>query len=181
MGHSVETMPYLLGLALSLGVFALYVASRPSAFRLSRSLTIDAPASTLFALINDFHAWNAWSPWDKIDADLKRTYEGAESGVGAVYKWEGKKTGEGVMTLTDSQEPTKIEIDLRFIKPFAANNHTTFTLEPDGNGTKVTWAMTGNNNFVSKAFNVFVNVDAMVGKDFEKGLAAMSVAALAKA
>ncbi len=174
-------MPYLLGLALTLGVFALYVASRPSAFRITRSRTIQAPASTLFALINDFHAWTAWSPWDKVDADLKRTYEGAESGVGAVYKWAGAKTGEGVMTLTDSVEHSKIEIDLRFIKPFAADNRTTFTLEPDGDGTKVTWAMTGNNNFVSKAFGVIVNVDAMVGKDFEKGLAAMSVAALAKA
>lgn len=174
-------MPYLLGLALSLGVFALYVASRPSAFRISRSLTIDAPASTLFALINDFHAWTAWSPWEKIDADLKRSYEGAASGVGAVYKWEGKKSGQGVMTLTDSVEASKIEIDLRFIKPIAANNQTVFSLEPDGGGTKVTWTMTGNNNFVSKAFGVFMNMDTMIGRDFEKGLSAMRDAARAKA
>jgi Polyketide cyclase / dehydrase and lipid transport len=170
-------MPYLLGLGLTLGLFALYVASRPSAFRIARSLTIDAPASTLFALINDFHAWTAWSPWDKVDPNLERIYEGADAGVGAVYKWRGPKTGEGSMTLVESVENAKVEIDLRFIKPFPANNHTVFTLEAEGSATKVTWAMTGNNSFVSKAFNVIMNVDKMVGGDFEKGLAAMRAAA----
>jgi hypothetical protein len=170
-------MPYLLGLAVTLGLFALYVASRPSAFRITRSLSIDAPAGALFALINDFRAWTEWSPWDKVDPDLQRIYEGAESGVGAVYRWKGPKTGEGVMTLIESVEPSKVEIDLKFLKPFPANNRTVFTLEPEGDATRVTWAMEGNNGFAAKAFGVFMNMDAMIGKDFDKGLAAMKAAA----
>ncbi len=170
-------MPYLIGLALTLGLFALYVASRPSAFRIERSLVIAAPASALYALINDLHAWSTWSPWEKMDPAMQKSFSGPDAGVGAKYHWVGPKSGEGEMTIIESVKPSKIEIDLRFIKPIAANNRTTFTVEPEGEGTRVTWVMEGNNGFVAKAFGVFMNMDAMVGKDFANGLAALRDAA----
>lgn len=175
-------MHILLGLALSLGVLALYIASRPAAFRIERSLTIAAPAAALYPHIVDFHKWSAWSPWDKIDPNLQRTYEGPESGVGAVYRWSGnKQVGSGSMTITDVTENARVALDLNFITPFAANNRTVFTLEAAGEGTRVTWSMEGENNFAAKAFNVFMNMDALVGKDFEKGLAALRATATATA
>lgn len=168
-------MPILLGLGISLGLFALYITTRPAAFRIERARTFDASPAALFALINDFHEWGKWSPWDKMDPDLKRTFEGPASGTGATYRWVGNsKVGEGSMTITDSVADSRVNIDLNFLKPFAANNKTIFTLEPDGASTRVTWAMEGNKNFASKAFGVFMNMDALVGKDFEKGLAAMA-------
>lgn len=161
--------------------FALYVQSRPSAFRITRSLVIAAPPSAIFPLLHDFRAWARWSPWEKLDPDMTKTYGGADAGVGATYHWQGKKSGEGKMTITESESDRRLVIALDFIKPFPANNTTIFTVEPDGEGTRVTWTMEGESNFASKAFGVFVNMDAMVGRDFETGLAAISTIASAPA
>jgi hypothetical protein len=138
-------MPYLLGFAVSIGLFLAYVASRPSAFRIERSRTLNARPEAVFALINDFREWAKWSPWDKLDPGLKRTYEGPASGKGAVYRWEGNgKAGAGSMTINETS-PARIEIALNLLKPFPANNRAIFTMEPDGDRTKLTWAMEGEN------------------------------------
>lgn len=169
-------MPYLLGVAAFFGLFALYVSTRPAAFRITRTRTIGATPEQLFKLVNDFHEWAVWSPWEKLDPGMQRTYEGASEGVGAVYKWEGPKSGIGRMEITEAKPGERVDIDLKFVKPMPADNKTVFSFEPDGGGTRVTWTMSGNNGFAAKAFNVFVNMDKLVGKDFESGLEAMEAA-----
>src|SRR4051812_45553742 len=120
------------------GLFAVFVATRPSAFRIERSLTIDATPGALFRLVNDFHEWVAWSPWEKTDPAMTRTYEGAPAGKGAIYRWSGNsKAGQGVMTIRETTADARIEIELQFIKPFAATNTAIFTFEPTGSGTRV--------------------------------------------
>ena len=167
-------MYILYGLGSVVALFALYVSTRPGAFRIVRSATIDAPPSKVFALINDFHEWAHWSPWEKMDGSMKKTYEGPAAGRGAVYRWSGdNKVGEGVMTMLESSPDSRLEIELAFLRPFQATNKAIFTLEPDGTSTRVTWAMEGNNAFVAKAFGVFMDMDQLVGRDFEKGLASM--------
>lgn len=171
-------MIYLATFASSLGLFALYVATRPSAFRIARSLTIDASPEALFGLINDFHEWVRWSPYEKLDPTMSKTYEGAASGVGAVYRWRGNnKAGEGSMTIAESVPSSRVTISLSFLKPFAATNKAIFTLEPVGAATRVTWAMEGENAFPAKLFGVVMNMDELVGKAFASGLAAMADAA----
>lgn len=173
-GHK-GAMPILAALSFVLVGFLAYVASRPAQFKIHRKRSMKADASAVFALINDFRHWERWSPWDKIDPDMTREYTGAQSGVGAKYHWVGNKNvGEGQMEILDVTDGQRVVIDLNFIKPFAAHNKTTFTVERDGDGAvSVTWLMEGNNNFMAKAFNVFMNMDKMVGADFEKGLAAI--------
>jgi hypothetical protein len=163
----------LLGLAALAVVLIVIVATRPAAFRIQRSTRIAAPHSAAFAVVNNFHRWTAWSPWEKMDPNLQRAYEGPESGPGAVYRWSGnKKVGEGRMTIENSS-PEKIVIKLEFLKPFKATNTATFTFTPDAGGTHVTWTMDGRNNFMAKAFHMLMDMDKLVGNDFEKGLAAM--------
>ena len=155
-------------------VFAIVVAMRPSHFRVVRSATMAAPAAAVFEQVNDFHKWVAWSPWEQLDPELKRTYAGAPRGEGATYAWSGNnKVGEGRMTLTESRPAERIRLRLEFIRPFAAIHAGEFTFEPRGSSeqTAVTWSMEGNNSFLCKAFGLFVNMDKMVGDDFEKGLA----------
>jgi uncharacterized protein YndB with AHSA1/START domain len=158
-------------------VFVVIVAMRPSQFRIARSAVIAAPPEVVFAQVNDFHAWHAWSPWEKKDPAMKRTHEGPPSGRGAVYAWAGnKEVGEGRMTLIESRPAELIRIRLEFFKPFAATNEAQFTFTPRGAGgeqTDVTWSMTGHNGFMSKAFCMFMDMDKLVGRDFEKGLASM--------
>ena len=126
-------------------------ALRPSEFRIMRSASMLAPPALVFAQVNDFHNWTGWSPWEKIDPALKRTYEGAPAGTGAVYSWSGnKKVGEGRMTVTESRPSELIRIKLEFIKPFAQTNQAEFTFKPQGDQTAVTWSMTGNNGFCGK-------------------------------
>lgn len=162
----------------ALAAFLLFVATRPSEFRVQRSTRINAAPDRVFPLINDFHRWTAWSPWEHIDPNLQRTYSGASSGTGAVYTWKGNaKAGEGRMEITDSTTPKRIGVSLEFIKPFQAVHMVDFTLEPQGPGTEVTWTMNGKSPFMLKLFGVFTNMDTMLGKDFEKGLAAMKGAA----
>ena len=172
----------LLGLVGLLAGFLGFVASRPADFRIERQGAIAAPPATVFPLVADFHRWGGWSPWEKLDPQMKATHSGAPSGVGAVYHWVGNdQVGEGRMTITEANPSSRIVIRLEFLKPFAATNTTTFTFEPAGNGTRVAWTMTGTNNFVGKAFSVFMNMDAIVGGDFERGLAALKTLAEAEA
>jgi len=155
-------------------VIAILAALQPSHYRIERSANINAPASVVFAQVNDFHKWEAWSPWAKIDPAMKQTYEGASSGTGAIYTWAGNnQVGEGRMTITESHPNDLIKIKLEFIKPWSATNATDFAFKPQGNQTAVTWTMDGDNNFMGKAFGLFMNMDKMVGGDFEKGLAQM--------
>ena len=170
----------LIVLAVLLVVFALFVAMRPSEFRITRSAKIAAPPSAVFPLVNDLHQWMAWSPWEQKDPGMTRSYEGPSAGVGAGYGWSGNKdVGAGRMTITDSRPDDLVRIRLEFLKPFKATNTTEFTFTPaaDGRTTNVTWTMTGHNNFMGKAFCLFMDMDKMVGADFEKGLAAMKTTA----
>ena len=150
----------------------IFAATKPDTFRLQRSASIKAPPERIFPLINDFRSWGSWSPWEKMDPNLKRTYSGPANGAGAVYEWEGnKKVGKGRMEITQASPPSKVAIKLDFLKPFEAHNTAEFTLEPDGDGTNVTWAMIGQQPFLFKVMTVFMNMDKMIGKDFEAGLA----------
>ena len=170
-----------IGVGLLVVLFLALVAMQPSEFTVTRRTQIAAPAAAVFPLVNDFHAWNLWSPWEKLDTGMKKTFSGAPLGKGSVYEWAGNdKVGSGRMEITDSRENTSIAIKLDFITPFAASNTTTFTFAPKDGGTEVVWAMSGHNNFVSKAFGLLMNMDKMVGGDFEKGLAEMKKSAEAK-
>ncbi len=147
-------------------------------FTIERTATIQAPAATIYALVADFHHWGRWSPWEDIDPQMQRTFSGAESGAGAIYEWSGnRKAGSGRMEITEADEPAVVTIDLQFLKPFKAHNTTTFTLAPDGDATAVSWTMTGPKTFMTKVMGIFKSMDAMVGPDFEKGLAQLQAAA----
>ncbi len=155
-------------------VFVIVVATRPADFRVTRTARIAAPSSAVFAQVNDFHNWAAWSPWARLDPAMRQSYEGAPAGPGAVYSWTGnKKVGEGRMTILESHPSDLVRIKLEFLKPFAATNVADFTFKPEGDQTVVTWSMAGKNNFMAKAFGLFMNMDKLVGGDFEKGLAQM--------
>jgi uncharacterized protein YndB with AHSA1/START domain len=155
-------------------VFIIVVALRPKEFRVARSATISAPPSAVFAQVNDFHKWEAWNPWGKIDPAMKQTYDGAPAGVGAIYTWTGNnEVGQGRMTITESRPSDLIRIELEFFKPFAATNTAEFTFQPDGNQTAVAWSMSGEKNLMAKAIHLFVSMDKMIGGQFEKGLADM--------
>lgn len=168
----------LVVIVLGVAIFCTVVALQPAHYHVERSATVNAPAITVFNQVNDFHKWDAWSPWAKLDPNMKTTFEGAPAGNGAVYSWVGNSdVGEGRMTITDSKPGELIKIKLEFIKPFAATNATVFTFKPQGNQTAVTWTMDGDNNFVGKAFSLVMNMDKMVGGDFEKGLAQMKTVA----
>jgi uncharacterized protein YndB with AHSA1/START domain len=154
-------------------VLVLVLAARkPDRFRIERSTSIKAPPEKIFALINDFRNWRAWSPWERMDPNLTRSYSGAERGEGAVYAWEGNnKVGKGRMEIVEAPPPSRIAIRLDFLKPFEAHNTAEFTLVPRGESTEVTWAMHGPNPFMMKVMSLFMSMDRMVGKDFERGLA----------
>jgi hypothetical protein len=166
----------LIGLAVIIVVLVVVIALQPAHYTVERSATMNAPAGAVFAQVNDFHRWNAWSPWAKLDPSMKQAFEGAPAGPGAIYTWAGNKdVGEGRMTITDSHPNDLVKIKLEFIKPFTATNATDFTFKPQGNQTTVTWTMSGDKNFIAKAFGIFMNMDKMVGGDFEKGLAQMKL------
>ncbi|MEP6762992.1 MAG: SRPBCC family protein [Gemmatimonadaceae bacterium] len=170
---------YILGgLAAVIVLIILFASTRPSTFSLVRSTTIGASPDRVFPLINDFHKWSDWSPWEKIDPAMKRAFTGPESGVGAAYSWDGNnKAGAGSMQITRSDMPNKVDINLNFTRPFKANNLTEFTTAPSGNSTVVTWKMSGPLDLFGKVFHLFVNMEKMVGTDFEKGLASMKAIA----
>ena len=161
----------LIGVAAVLAVFAIVVAFQPADFRVARNTTVSAPPAVVFSQVNDLHKWDAWSPWAKLDPAMKQTHEGAPAGTGAIYSWTGNsEVGEGRMTITESRPNELVRIKLEFLKPFAATNTTEFTFKPEGNQTAVTWTMAGEKNYISKAMCMFMNMDKMVGGDFEKGL-----------
>ncbi len=156
----------------------VYAATRPDTFRVERAASINAPREAIFALINDLHHWSQWSPYDQKDPAMKRTHSGAASGKGAVYAWDGNnEVGKGSMAITDASPPSKVMIKLDFVKPFEAHNIVEFTLEPKGGATQVTWAMYGPSPYLSKLMGIFFNMDKMVGKDFEAGLAKLKAVA----
>src|SRR5205809_6123337 len=161
----------LIVLVVLIVILVVVIMLQPATYQVERSTTINAPAAVVFAQVNDFHNWNAWSPWAKLDPAMKQTFEGAPAGMGAAYSWAGnKEVGEGRMTITESHPSDLVKIKLEFLKPFAATSDTTFTFKPEGNQTVVIWTMVGDKNFIAKAFHLFVNIDKMVGGDFEKGL-----------
>jgi len=164
----------LIALAVIVVVLIVIVALQPSEYRVARSTTISAPPAAVFAQVNDFHKWEAWNPWGKIDPAMKQAYEGAPAGIGAIYTWTGnKEVGEGRMTITESCPSELIRITLEFFKPFAATNTAEFTFKPEGNQTAVTWSMFGEKNFMAKVIHLFMSMDKMIGGQFEKGLADM--------
>jgi hypothetical protein len=170
-------MRILLILALIVVVLVAVVARRPSEFRIERTTVIAAPAAAIFAQVNDFHRWGAWNPWGKLDPEMKQTYTGPPWGVGAAYAWTGNRhVGEGRMTITESRPNELIRVRLEFLKPFANTATAEFTFRPQGNDTAVTWSMTGTNNFMAKAFHLVMNMDRMIGGQFDKGLADMKAA-----
>jgi hypothetical protein len=172
----------VLGVAVLLIVFAIVVAFQPSAFRVERRATIAAPAAVVFGEVNDLRRWEGWSPWEKLDPAMKKTHQGPPAGKGAIYSWAGNsEVGEGRMTITDSQPNELVRIRLEFLKPFAATSTTDFTFKPEAGKTNVVWTMAGENNFVAKAMCMFMNMDKMVGGDFEKGLAALKSISESKA
>lgn len=166
----------------AIGTLLVVVAMRPDKFHIERSAQVKVPPATVFPLVNDFHGWTEWSPWDKLDPNLKRTYSREESGKGAVYAWAGNdEVGEGKMTILESKPDELVVIKLEFLKPFAATNRATFKLAAADGGTHVTWSMDGNNNFMGKAIQLIMDMDKIVGKDFETGLANLNAASQAKA
>ncbi len=165
-------------IAALIAVILIFAMTKPDSFEVRREITIKATPAKIAGLINDFHNWGSWSPWEKLDLAMKRTFSGAPNGMGATYKWEGNdKVGSGRMEIIDANAPAKVTIALDFLKPFAAHNITEFTLEAQGDSTKVVWAMHGPSPYISKLMSVFVSMDSMIGKDFEAGLVNMKAAA----
>lgn len=153
-----------------------YAATRPDSFSISRGTVIQAPPQKIAGFIDDFHRWGDWSPWEKMDPQMQRTHSGAARGPGAVYAWTGDKVGAGRMEITEAS-PARVLIQLDFEKPMKAHNTAEFTLRPEGAGTRVDWTMRGASPYMSKLFGVFVDMDKMIGKDFEAGLASLKTAA----
>lgn len=172
-------LPIILAiLAVLLVGFLAFVATRPAAFRYTRSLAIAAPAETLFAQVDDLRKFQDWNPWAKLDPQCAFTFEEATTGTGASYHWKGNsKVGEGRMTITESRPHELVRSRLEFIKPFASTNVAEFTFKPEGGRTLVTWTMTGENKFMSKLMGVFMNFEQMIGRDFEQGLATLKTLA----
>ena len=140
-------------------------------YRVERSTTIHASAELIFSYIADFHRWTAWSPWEGLDPEMRRTYSGPDSGPGATYAWAGnRKAGEGRMEVTDQVEPSRLQVALDFLKPFKSSSTTTFDLTPEGESTRVTWTMTGRKTLMTRVMGIFTSMDKMIGPDFEKGL-----------
>jgi uncharacterized protein YndB with AHSA1/START domain len=147
-------------------------------FEVVRRGSVEAPPQVVFDLIVDFHQWSLWSPWEELDPSMERTFSGAESGVGAVYEWDGnRKAGQGRMEVTEADAPSQVVVAIEFIKPFKSNNTATFELEKSDAGTDVTWRMVGPKTFFTKVMGLFKSMDKMIGPDFEKGLRQLAAAA----
>ena len=159
-------------LAIAIAAILVLAATKPNTLRVQRSVGINAPPERIFPLISDFHQWLTWSPYEQKDPAMKRTYSGAERGKGAAYAWDGNKNvGSGRMEILDASAPSKIVIKLDFFKPFEGHNTAEFTMLPQGDATSLTWLMHGPARFMTKLIQVFMNLDNMIGKDFEAGLA----------
>jgi hypothetical protein len=164
-----------------LAALLAYAATRPNSFRVQRSLDVHAPSERILGLIDDFHKWGLWSPYEKLDPSMKKTYTGPASGTGAAYTWAGNsKAGQGRMEILSTVPPSKVTIKLDFLKPFEGHNTAEFTMEPRAGATRVTWAMYGPQKFFFKLMSIFVSMDKLVGKDFERGLANIKAIAESK-
>jgi uncharacterized protein YndB with AHSA1/START domain len=158
--------------AVAIAAILILAAVKPGTFRVERSSSIKAPPEKIFPLINDFHQWGSWSPYETKDPAMQRTFSGAASGKGAVYAWNGNNNvGSGRMEILDAPAPSKVVIKLDFFKPFEGHNTAEFTMLPQGDTTNVTWLMHGPAPLMSKLIQVFMNMDNMIGKDFAVGLA----------
>jgi uncharacterized protein YndB with AHSA1/START domain len=174
-------LPILAVLGVLVVAVLVLAALRPADFRIVRSGSIQAPPAAVFGRVNDLRQFQDWSPWAKLDPTMKLTFSGPAAGVGCASAWEGNnKVGAGRMTITESRPAELVGMRLEFLRPFKATNTTEFTFRPDGSRTVVEWSMTGRHNFVSKIFCLFMNMDRMVGRDFEKGLAQLKSLAEAK-
>jgi len=172
----------LIAVVVVVAVFVAFAATRPASYRVTRSRTIGAPASVVYAQVADFHQWDKWSPWAKLDPAMKTTHTGPVAAPGSSYAWSGNdKVGEGKMTLVEAVPGQRLRITLEFLKPFAATSATEFGFAPRQGGTETTWTMEGHNSFVAKAFSVFMDMDKMIGNDFEKGLAQLKAVSEAEA
>lgn len=157
---------------IGIGALALLIARQPERFSVERSISVAAPPGEVFAQVNDLHNWEQWSPWAKRDPDMRKVYEGPAAGVGAVYRWNGnKEVGEGSNTIIESRPGELIRMQLEFLRPFQASNEVLFRFAPEGTGTRVSWHMSGRNNFISKAVHLVMDMDKLCGGDFELGLA----------
>lgn len=162
----------LIAVSALLVLLLIVVATRPARFRLERSLVIQATPRALVAEVADFHRWDGWSPWARLDPTMKTTFEGTPGAVGSTYFWSGNdKVGEGRMTLLEVQPDRLVRIRLEFLKPWQATNETTLAFTPVGLETQATWSMTGENDFAGKAMSLVMDMDKAVGPDFERGLA----------
>ena len=167
----------LIVIAVIVAAVLIAAALRPGDFAVQRRVAIRAAPAKIYPMLADFRQWPAWSPWEKLDPAMKRTLSGAPEGPGAVYAWEGSsKVGAGRMEIKEAAAPSTIVIQLDFLRPFEAHNITEFTLLPRGDATDVTWLTRGPAPFMSKLMSVFVSMDKMIGKDFEKGLANLKAA-----
>ena len=167
----------LIAFPLIVAALGVFIAMQSSQLHVVRTATLSAPAPALFGQVNDFRNWAAWSPWEKLDPALTRTYEGPTAGPGASYRWAGNnQVGEGRMTILESNPNDFVRIKLEFIKPFAANHTAQFTFRPEGDRTVVTWSMFGEKNLLAKTFGIFMNMDKLIGDQFEKGLAQLGSA-----
>lgn len=165
-------------LAIALVAIAVYAAFQPSEYRVQRSAVIAAPPAAVFPHVNELRKWEAWSPWAKRDPEMKQTYDGAPSGEGATSHWSGNsEVGEGRMTIVESRPDELVTIRLEFIKPFESTSSSQFDFQPEGAGTRVTWSMHGENEYIGKVLCLFMDMDAMIGADFEEGLAALKAVA----
>lgn len=162
----------LLCLAVLIAAILLYATTRPNTFRVSRSITVNAPPERIFPLIDEWNQWFGWSPYEKVDPAMKRRFSGPAAGKGAVYEFEGNsQVGAGRLEILESMPPSRIAIQLDMRKPIEGHNLVEFTLQPEGGTTRVTWTMTGNSVYLSKLIGIFLNMDRMIGKSFETGLA----------
>lgn len=173
----------LVGLGAVIAAVLLVAAFRPPTFRVSRSATLGVHPDRVFPHLEDFHRWPAWSPWEQLDPAMKRTYAGADSGVGARYAWDGnRKAGAGSMAITEATRPSKLVIQLDFLRPFKASNRIEFAVAPaaEGAGARVTWTMSGASPFAMRVFGVFMPMDKLIGRDFERGLAKLGAVVAAE-
>jgi hypothetical protein len=163
----------LIALAVAVAAVLGLAATKPDSFSVQRSASMKAPPEKIAAVLSDFRAWEAWSPWEKVDPKMKRSFSGEPRGKGAKYAWAGNsEVGEGSMTITEAQA-TRVALDLDFVKPFEGHNKVVFTLAPKGEATEVTWNMTGPSPYITKVIQVFCDMDGMIGQQFESGLASL--------
>lgn len=169
---------FFIALSVLVAAVLLFAATRPDTFRVERKIVIQAPPEKIYAELSDFQRWGAWSPWEKMDPQMKRSFSTPAAGQGASYAWEGNSNvGQGRMVIREAAVPAKLVIQLDFMAPMEAHNTAEFTLAPQSNGTEVTWAMYGPNPYVAKLMQLFFSMDKMVGKDFEAGLANLKAVA----